>query len=131
MRDDLAAVEATRPRPAAVTFVGGFDPLIVARGIRRQLLSDAFLPRVSRTAGWISPCVLVGGRVAAVWDSRVAGSKLLITVDPFEPVTPNLRTAMAAAAEAVGDAQGMPVSVEFGRVFTAPARKLRIEPQDA
>ncbi|HEX2627007.1 MAG TPA: crosslink repair DNA glycosylase YcaQ family protein, partial [Candidatus Limnocylindrales bacterium] len=121
----------TRPRPRAVTFVGGFDPLLVARGIRRQFLPDQFLHRVSRTAGWISPSVLVGGVVAAVWDSRVAGSKLVITVDPFEPVPPALRSAIAGAAERVGDTQGLPVEVEFGRVFTAPPRRLRIEPQHA
>ncbi|MES1239699.1 MAG: crosslink repair DNA glycosylase YcaQ family protein, partial [Chloroflexota bacterium] len=79
----------------------------------------------------ISPCVLVGGVVAAVWDSRVAGSRLLITVDPFEPAPAPLRSAMADAAERVGDALGMPVTVEFGRVFDAPPRKLRIEPRDA
>ncbi|HEX2626691.1 MAG TPA: winged helix DNA-binding domain-containing protein, partial [Candidatus Limnocylindrales bacterium] len=57
LRDDVAAIDATRPRPRAVTFVGGFDPLLVARGIRRQFLPDQFLHRVSRTAGWISPSV--------------------------------------------------------------------------
>lgn len=131
LRGDLSAIEATRPRPNAVTFIGGFDPLLAARRIRRQFLADRFLHRVSRTAGWISPCVLVGGVVVAVWDSRVAGSKLVITVDPFEPVPPARRTAIADAAERVGDAQGMPVEVVFGRAFDGPPRKLRIEPRDA
>ena len=130
-RDDLAAIEATRPTRNAVRFVGGFDPLIVAAGLRRQLIPDAHLARVSRTAGWISPVVLVDGRAAAVWDSRIAGSRVSITVDPFEAPAPEIRSAMHDAAERVGIAYGLPVTMDFGRVFDRPGRKLRIEPSDA
>ncbi|HJP87490.1 MAG TPA: winged helix DNA-binding domain-containing protein [Candidatus Limnocylindrales bacterium] len=130
-RDDLDAIEATRPTRNQVRFLGGFDPLTCAKGARDQMLRPAFLPRVSRTAGWISPVVLQDGRIIAVWDSKVAGSKLAITVDPFDSAEPAVRSSIASAAEQVGAALGLPVDVAFGRVFTAPPRKLRIEPSDA
>lgn len=129
--DDVPAIEAMRPRRNTARLLGGFDPLTVGAGLRRQLIPDAHLARVSRTAGWISPVVLVDGRAAAVWDGRTAGSRLRITVDPFEPFEPSMRTAVADAAQAVGAAQGMPVDVGFGRVFDRPDRKLAIRPQDA
>jgi hypothetical protein len=133
LRDDVAAIEATRPTRNSACFVGGFDPLIVGAGLRSQLIPDAHLKRVSRTAGWISPVVLLDGRAAAVWDSRMAGSRLEITVDPFEPFAPAVRAAVGAAAEAIGAAQGAATRVTYGPVFSAERRgaKLEIAPEDA
>jgi hypothetical protein len=132
-RDDLAALEASLPTLYAVSFVGGYDPLIVGGGLRSQLIPAAYLKRVSRTAGWISPVVLVDGRAAAVWDSRMAGSRVEITVDPFEPFTPAVRAAVAAAAEAIGAAQGAATRVTYGPAFSAERRgaTLEILPEDA
>jgi len=128
---DLQAIESTRPREGSVQLVGGFDPFIVGAGLREQLLPPAHLKRVSRTAGWISPVVLVEGRAAGVWDSKRTANGLAITVDPFERPSPSLRTAIGEAAERVGVAQGLAVSVEYGRVFTGKGPKLAINPGDA
>lgn len=131
--EDLDAIQATKPTRNQVRFVGGFDPLICAKGARDQMIRPKDLPRVSRTAGWISPVVLVDGRAAAVWDSRAAGSRLRITIDPFEPLPPKVRGGVMTAAEAVGAAQGRSVDVAYGPVFTTEQRgpKLTIEPEDA
>lgn len=129
--EDIAAIEATRPRRGTVHLVGGFDPLVVGAGLRRQLIPDAFLARVSRTAGWISPVVLLDGRAIAVWDSKVTGSTLTITVDPFEASAPALRGTIGDAAERISEAQGLRLEIAFGRVFDQPARKLAIRPEDA
>lgn len=130
-RDDLAGIEATRPTRNRVHFLGGFDPLIVGAGLRQQLLPDAHLKRVSRTAGWISPVVVNDGRAIAVWDGRVDRSSYTITVDPFDLPDPRLRAAIESAAERVGEALGLRTTTSFGRVFTERGAALRIEPSDA
>ena len=132
--DDLGSIEATRPTRGAVQLVGGFDPFIVGAGLREQLIPAAHLKRVSRTAGWISPVVLVDGRAAGVWDSSRSGDRLSITVEPFEPVTDQRRAAITTAAERVALAQGARAEVGYGRVFErAPGatRSLTIGPGDA
>lgn len=121
-RSDLDAIESTRPVRGDVHLVGGFDPFIVGAGLRDQLIPAAHLKRVSRTAGWISPVVLVDGVAAGVWDSKTSGTGLAITVDLFGPATAGRRTSIASAAERIGTALGVPVTVEHGRVFDAPAR---------
>lgn len=132
LREDLELIAVAAPTPNAVRFVGGFDPLVVGAGLRRQLIPDAFLKRVSRTAGWISPVVLVGGRSAAVWDGRIAGSALDVTVDPFQPFEPAMRAAVREAAAAIGRAQGLETRVRFGQAFRGPPKgRLRIDPKDA
>jgi hypothetical protein len=49
--------------------LGGFDQYILGPGTNDEvLLPKAHRAAVSRTSGWISPIVVVNGRVAGVWD---------------------------------------------------------------
>jgi hypothetical protein len=120
---DLAAIEAAEPLRESVQMLGGFDPLIVAGGLRSQLIPEAHRKRVSRTAGWISPVVLVDGAAGGVWDARRSGSRLAITVDAFERPSAARRANIAAAAMRVAGAQAAAATVRYGPVFetTKPA----------
>jgi hypothetical protein len=131
--EDLDAIGTTRATRGAVRLVGGFDPFIVGAGLREQLLPAAHLKRVSRTAGWISPVVLVDGVAAGVWDSRRQGDRLAITVDPFERFDAKRRAAVERAADELARAMGSSATVAYGPVFVADASgpTLTIEPRDA
>ena len=128
---DVEAIQATRPRKGTVVLVGGFDPLIVGAGLREQLLPAPHLKRVSRTAGWISPVVLIDGVAAGVWDSARSGGRLAITVDLFERASPKVRASIATAAERVAAAQGLTAAVAYGRVFEGKGPSLTIGPDEA
>ena len=129
---DLDTIESTKPTNGDVHLLGGFDPLTVGAGLREQLIPPAHLKRVSRTAGWISPVVLVDGIVAGVWDSvRGEKDRLAMTVEPFEVPTPRLRSAIGKAAERIASAQGLGVSVDYGRVFELAGPALTIDRADA
>lgn len=114
---DVGAIESMRPRKGSVRLVGGFDPFIVGAGLRERLLPAKHLKRVSRTAGWISPVVLVDGVAAGVWDARRSGDRLAITIEPFEEPPPRLRASIESAAGEIGRVQDLPVSVVYGSVF--------------
>ncbi|MFI6169696.1 winged helix DNA-binding domain-containing protein [Nocardia sp. NPDC051052] len=63
--DDLAATEPTD----AVHLLGGFDQYILGPGTAdTALLPGDHRAKVSRTAGWISPIVLAGGRIVGTWE---------------------------------------------------------------
>lgn len=131
---DIAAIEAMRPTRGDVHLLGGFDPLIVGAGLREQLIPPAHLKRVSRTAGWISPVVLVDGLAAGVWEGTRAGDWLTITVEPFAPLSPARRAAVERAAQGVARAQGATARIRFDAVFarrTAGTSTLTISPRDA
>jgi hypothetical protein len=104
-----------------VVLVGGFDPFVVGAGLRDHLIPPAQLKRVSRTAGWISPVVLVDGVAAAVWTGSRSADRLEITVDLFGRPTATLRRSIAAAAELVAAAKGTTVRVSYGPVFASAA----------
>jgi len=116
LRDELAAVQAARPSSGPV-LIGPFDPLTVGLGRRDWFIPAPHLTRVSRTAGWISPVVLIDGRAAGIWDSKRAGERLAITVEMFERASAAGRKAIAAAAERIAAAHGLQPSVAYGRVF--------------
>jgi hypothetical protein len=77
--DDLAATEPTR----ALRLLPGFDQYVLGPGTSDdQVLPAAHRDLVSRAAGWISPVVVLGGRVAGTW----AADGEEITVTPFPDV---------------------------------------------
>ena len=92
--EDLPSIEAATTTRGSVRLVGGFDPFIVGAGLREQMLPVKHLKRVSRTAGWISPVVLIDGVAAGVWDAKRSGNRLAITIEPFEEPPPRVRASI-------------------------------------
>jgi hypothetical protein len=79
--DDLLAT----PPAKSVRLLGGFDPYVLGTGTGATYLVPAeHRPKVSRTAGWISPVVLYEGRVAGVWEPGDDGPD----ITPFEEIPP-------------------------------------------
>jgi hypothetical protein len=116
--EDVHEIEGTVAlRDRRVVLLGPFDPLIVGAGLRSWLIPSEHLQRVSRTAGWISPVVLVDGRAAGVWTSWRDGERLRITIDPFGRPAATVRSAISAAARRIAKAQGNDAMIEFGPVF--------------
>ncbi|WP_017603253.1 winged helix DNA-binding domain-containing protein [Nocardiopsis alkaliphila] len=65
----------------SVRLLGGFDQYLLGPGTKEtRILPAQHRSKVSRTAGWISPIVLLGGRIVGVWDS----SEGILTVRLFE-----------------------------------------------
>jgi hypothetical protein len=62
--DDLRAARPTK----AVRLLGGFDQYVLAPGTGdHNVVPAERRPLVSKQSGWISPVVVVGGRVAGIW----------------------------------------------------------------
>ena len=62
----------------------GFDQYVIAATRHAEaLMPGAFKARVHRPQGWISPVLLVGGRMAGVWRHERKGKRLLVGVEPF------------------------------------------------
>jgi len=63
--DDLAGATPG----TSVRLLGPFDQYVLGPGTNDpQLLAPEHRARVSKAAGWISPIVVVGGRIAGVWE---------------------------------------------------------------
>ena len=42
--------------------------------------------RVYRHQGWVSPVILVNGRIAGVWSHKRTGRRLAVELEPFKPL---------------------------------------------
>jgi hypothetical protein len=92
---DLEELTATRRTPDEVHLLPGFDQYVLGPGTN----DDAVVPAehralVSRAGGWISPVVLVAGRVAGTWEN-VDGVPRISLFPGIEPP----RRKMAAAID--------------------------------
>lgn len=83
---DLEELKAAAPS-RAVRLLAGFDQYLLGPGTADpRIVPPHRRKQVSKTAGWISPVVLVGGRVAGVWG--LDGDLVLITLFEESPTPP-------------------------------------------
>jgi hypothetical protein len=106
---------ATLPEKASVNLLPNFDTyMIAAQHHRRHLLPDeSLMPRVYRTGGWISPVVLVDGRVAGVWEHEQNRQQITVTVELFAPASAAVKKGIEAEAKRLGVFLGREVEVVY------------------
>jgi hypothetical protein len=97
--EELADIDACR----GVRLLGGFDQYVLGPGTNDEaLLPKEHRSAVSRTSGWISPIVVVNGRVVGVWN--VVDHELVVT--PFPDSGPLPRKDLKREAAHVARASG-------------------------
>lgn len=81
---EQVAAAATAAPPGSVRLLPAFDPYVIgATGYAPNLLPGAFKDRVYRVQGWVSPVLLVDGRLDGVWRHERRGSRLAVQIEPF------------------------------------------------
>jgi Winged helix DNA-binding domain len=96
--DALASAEPT----GAVRLLPAFDQYVVAAPRDDDDVVDpAHRVRVYRPQAWLSPVLLVDGRMAGVWSHERKGERLLVEVEPFGRLTRAQRAGLETEAEAL------------------------------
>jgi uncharacterized protein YcaQ len=98
---DVEAAAAAEPA-GTVRLLPAFDHYVVAAPRDR----DAVLPaaqraRVYRPQGWLSPVVLIDGRMAGVWSHERKGDRLVVAVEPFGRLSRAEKAGVAEEAAAL------------------------------
>jgi hypothetical protein len=84
----------------SVRLLPAFDQYVVAASCHAaELLPGDFRSRVYRPQGWLSPVLLVNGRMQGVWQHGVKGSRVEVVIRPFAPAPAWVRRAAAQEAE--------------------------------
>lgn len=98
LAEHVAEAIATRPT-RTVNLLPAFDPWVVgaSRSESRQL-ALRYRPRVYRGQGWISPVLLVNGRIVGTWSARRKSRLLQIEIVPFTRPGRWIRARAEAAA---------------------------------
>jgi Winged helix DNA-binding domain len=83
LAEHAAEAAATKPENVA-RLLPGFDQWVVgASRSAPALLDPEHKARVYRPQGWISPSVLVNGRIEGVWRHERKGGRLAVEIEPF------------------------------------------------
>ena len=84
----------------SVRLLPGFDQYVIAASHHaEQLLPEGLRARVYRPQGWISPVLLVNGRMEGTWRHELKGSQVEVTLQPFGEAPVWVRRAAALEAE--------------------------------
>lgn len=113
-RDDLDDVQRQSPEPEQqLQLLPSFDVFLLSYRDKGHLVDPAHYKRVYRKAGWLSPVVLVDGRVAGIWSHERRGSKLDITVELFERGARSLRESIEERAADLGRFLNASITVTY------------------
>lgn len=86
----------------SVRLLSAFDQYVVAATLHsEQLMPGPFKLRVHRAQGWLSPVLLVNGRMDGVWKYEKKGNRVLVTIEPFATVSRQVKVGAEAEAERI------------------------------
>jgi hypothetical protein len=101
LRDDVEALAGTRTSDT-VQLLPAFDVYTIGTRPRHALVDKQFEDRVFREAGWISPVVLIDGRVAGVWSHQLERKHVAVEVELFRPPTSSVTDRVATEVDRLG-----------------------------
>ncbi len=103
VRTDLVDALRDAEPVVGVRLLPAFDQYVVAATRHAAHLLDGGTPeRVYRPQGWLSPVLLVDGRMAGVWSQERTGRRRAVTVEPFRSLTAKTRKAVLAEVDRLG-----------------------------
>jgi hypothetical protein len=106
----LAAATPSR----SVRLLPAFDQYVVTATRQAEHLTPGpFKDRIYRPQGWLSPVLLVGGRMDGTWRQEAKGRRLLVTIEPFTTMTGWARRAAEGEAERLAARSGAELELAF------------------
>jgi hypothetical protein len=109
----LEQMNALDPSPTA-RLLPNFDPYTIAVARHSPyLMPEQYKGRVYRPQGWISPVVLVDGRIEGVWEYDKQRAKLALKVKMFTPATAEVQQSIQAEAARLGSFLGGDIQLTF------------------
>jgi len=102
------------PPSRSVRLLPAFDQYVVGASWHAEhLLPGDFRRRVYRLQGWISPVLLVNGRMEGIWRHEVKGGRVEVAVEPFVKQPVWVRRAAGQEAERLAAFLGCTLSLAW------------------
>ena len=97
----------------SVRLLPGFDQYVVgaSRHAEHLLPGGVLRSRIYRPQGWISPVLLVNGRMEGVWRHEIKGSRVEVSIEPFVKAPVWVRRAAGEEAERLASFLGGTLSL--------------------
>jgi uncharacterized protein YcaQ len=69
--------------PDTARLLPAFDPWVIGASRRAPLLEPQHQSRIFRKQGWVSPVLIVNGRIVGVWRHERKGRRLIVEMESF------------------------------------------------
>jgi uncharacterized protein YcaQ len=115
LKRDARALKAARGDSETVRLLPAFDVYLLAHSEKDHMIDPRFYKRVYRNQGWLSPVVLQGGRIVAVWSLRSNARSQIVEVEPFALLSRVVKGRIEEEVGALSEYLNAPCSVLFGR----------------
>jgi uncharacterized protein YcaQ len=80
-----------------------FDAYLLGHADKNHLVDASNYKQVYRNQGWISPVILLDGRVIGIWSYQRRGNNWLLEIEPFEKFSKTAQAKIAAEAASLGE----------------------------
>jgi len=107
--------KAAMPPSPHVRLLPNFDAFLLGHKGKDACVEPARYKKVFKNAGWISPVVLVDGRVRGTWSLERGTRGLVVRVAAFKPLSRAEREGVAREAEEVAVFAGLAARVRYGK----------------
>jgi hypothetical protein len=102
------------PPDRSVRLLPAFDQYVIAASYHAgRLLPGDLRHRVYRPQGWISPVLLVNGRMEGIWRHEIKGSRVEVVIEPFVKAPVWVRRAAVQEAERLAAFLGCTLSLAW------------------
>ena len=102
LREDYAQLRNSALEGRRLHLLPNFDAYLLAHAEKGHLVAPRFYKRVYRNQGWISPVVLLNGRVIGIWSIQRKGKRCSLGMEQFESFSKNIRAMIEEEAASLG-----------------------------
>lgn len=111
LREDYDELTNTYLNDHILRLLPSFDPYMLGHAEKTHLVDAPYYKRIYRNAGWISPVVLLNGRVVGIWFSKRRGNRLSLRIEPIEKFSKAIRKKIEEEAASLGEFLGNPLEI--------------------
>ena len=111
LRDTLAWLDSA-PGAPVVRLLPRYDSYLLGYTSRAFMVDDAFARRIHPGGGLLHPALIVDGRAVATWRTQRQKDRLVIAVEPFEPLDPAIMPPLEAEVQDMGRFLGQETALQ-------------------
>lgn len=91
LRKDIPQLSAAEIQTPLVRLLPNFDPFLLGHVEKDYLIDKRHYKRVYRNQGWISPVVLLDGKIIGVWALKARRERTFVEIAPFQAFSKTVR----------------------------------------
>lgn len=113
LRNDYDALAQSNLNDHLLRLLPGFDPFLLGHTEKDHLLDLRYYKRVYRAAGWITPTVLLNGKIIGIWTHTRNTNHMMLRIELFEKIQKKHRAQIEAEAASLADFWSTSCKIEF------------------